>query len=87
MVRHAHDHAQHLDVDSAHALNFRLADSGAKAKMPVSSAPMMPTTTFRNMPCCALVRMIMLAIQPRMPPITIQMMKFICTLPEKERNS
>src|SRR6185312_14964752 len=46
---------------------------------PASNAPMIPTMMFRNIPCCALVRMIMLAIQPMIPPTISQSMKFIVT--------
>ena len=46
--------------------------SGPRRKPP-SNAPTMPTTTFSTMPCCASVRMTMLASQPRMPP-TISVM-------------
>ena len=42
-----------------------------------TAAPMMPTTTFRKGPCSASVRMSMLASQPRMPPTTIQIRKFM----------
>src|SRR3546814_20347474 len=41
----------------------------------------MPTTTFRMMPCCASVRMTMLASQPMMPPTISVMMMFMNIAP------
>src|SRR3954451_11652138 len=41
---------------------------------PPITAPMMPTTMLRMIPCCASRRMMMLASQPTMPPMTSHMM-------------
>src|SRR3569623_440989 len=60
-------------------------NSGASSQPP-SNAPMMPTITLRNMPCCASVLMIMLATQPRMPPTIIQIIKFIFDLQKSQNN-
>jgi len=43
-------------------------------RKPAISAPTMPTTTLRMMPCWASRRMMMLASQPTMPPTISQMM-------------
>jgi bifunctional non-homologous end joining protein LigD len=47
------------------------------SRNPPTSAPMMPTTTLRISPCCASVRMMMLASQPTIPPTISQMIRFI----------
>src|SRR5262245_17810761 len=53
---------------------------------PASIEPTMPTTMFRKMPCCASVRMTLLAIQPIRPPRISQTMKLtMIVLPPRRR--
>ena len=49
-------------------------------RKPPSSAPTMPTTTLRKIPCWASVRMTMLANQPSTPPTTNIQISPICFL-------
>ncbi len=53
--------------------------SGVKNR-PARKAPTIPTMMLRNIPCWASVRMIMLAIQPKIPPKIIHTIKLIILL-------
>src|SRR5262245_59401884 len=48
---------------------------------PATKAPIIPTTIFRNRPCCASVRMMRLAIHPRMLLMIIHRIKFMVGSP------
>src|SRR5690242_12184938 len=50
---------------------------GPPSKKPPIIAPTMPTTMFNSAPCCASVRITMLASQPISAPISNQMIRLI----------
>src|SRR3546814_5152769 len=63
---------------------FRSMDGSPRSgdnSRPARNAPTIPTTTFSKMPCWALVRMMILASQPKMPPTIITRMRFIVRAP------
>src|SRR4030095_7875621 len=51
---------------------------------PPRTAPTIPTTTLRTIPCCPSVRMSLLATHPISPPTTSQMMMFINVSPDEQ---